>query len=260
MKRKFLRGIVGFALSICLIVCSNVNIVAFAASDVEAGAYGFNVDSGTYKTSVWYNTVTTNCKIDGKIIGVCTTSIGMTRAKKKVSGNYYLDQVFVKCTMKGKNPVKKYAGYSEHLTIKSALPKNTSLVAYSPESIANMKSYDIGVSVGSDKSVGISGSTTVTKKALDVNNYCDTSSRLVKICYDYKNNWLVPSGYNTYGKYAYNESIQRTHYTIKTAKSKYGLSLHVIPKFEVMDGVGYWTFSKEKYVTVDNTITFTSAF
>ena len=260
MKKGLLRVVVGIALSLCILVCIDTRTTVFASSDVEAGAYGFTVDSGTYKPSIWYNTITTNCRSDGKIIGVCTTTIGMTRAKNAVSGGKYLDQVFVKCTMKGKNPAKNYAGYSEHLTIMSALPNDTSLVAYSPESVANMKSYNIGASVSSDKTVGISGSTTVTQKALVVNNYCDTAARLAKICYDHKNNWLVPSGYNTYGKYSYNESIQRMHFTIKTSKSRYTLSLHAIPKFEVMDGVGYWTSSKGEYTTIDQLITFTSAY
>lgn len=238
---------------------STISLSASAANDTEASAYGFTVDRDQYKKNVWYNKLTTNVKSGSDIIGVCTTSIGMTRAKDKASGGKYLDQVFVKCTMKGRNPKSNKAGYSEHLTIQSKLPSHAELVAYSPESQAGMKSYNIGASVNGgteNASVGISGSTTVTKKALKINNYCDTSARLAKICYDYENNWLVRSGYETYGKYSYNESIQRMHFALKTSKSMYGMSLVVKPKFEEMDGTGYWTFSKSKYYQVNHTINF----
>ena len=87
---------------------------------------------------------------------------------------------------------------------------------------------------------------------------CDTSSRLFKIGYDYDNNWLVPSGYDTYGKYAYNESFQRCHYTIKTDKSAYKLTIKVTPKFEVMDGTGYWTFTKHAYCSTEMSIGITT--
>lgn len=230
---------------------STFGTTASAANDVEAVAYGFLVDRDLYKKTVWYNTVTTNVKSGNDIIGVCTTAIGMTRSKESVSGGSYLDQVFVKCTMKGKNPKSNKAGYSEHLAISSKLPSTTSLVSYSPESKAAMKSYEIGADTS-----GISGSTTVTKKALNINNYCDTSTRLVKICYDYENNWILKSGYNTYGKYSYNESVQRMHYSLKTSKSKYGMLLQVKPKFEEMNGTGRWSISKSKYYSVNAKISF----
>lgn len=246
-----------------LMSVSVIGATASAAKDVEAATYGFSVDSDQYKKTAWYNTITVSVKSGNDVIGVCTTSIGMTRAKDKVSGGKYIDQVFVKCTMKGRKPKDDKAGYSEHLTVTSKLPSSASLMAYSPESQADMKSYEIGANAGLDgdgASVGISGSTTVTKKALEINNYCDTAARLVKICYDYKNNWAVPSGYNTYGKYSYNESIQRMQYAIKTSKSKYDMSLRVIPKFEEMTGTGYLTIAKEKYYSVDLTINFTTPY
>ena len=130
-------------LVICMLFNLNVGSVS-AANDVEANAYGFNVDNSVYKSTVWYNTVTKNVKSNGKIIGV--------------------------------------------------------------------------------------------------------------------NNWNPFSGYDTYGKYSYNESIQRMHYTIKTGKSKYTMSMHVIPKFEEMDGVGYWTFTKKKFFECDCTISFTTPY
>lgn len=258
---KLVKVIAAFTVAVIVSACNCVSSVS-AANDVGASVYGFNVDNSQYKSTRWYNTVTTNVKSDGHIIGVCTTTIGNTRANKSVSGQY-IDQIFVKCTMKGRNPKSGKAGYSEHLTIKSTLPSGTSLAAYSPESQAGMKSYQIGANAGASKSgvsAGISGSTTVTKKALTINNYCDTAARLVEICYDYKNNWNIFSGYETYGKYSYNESIQRMNYAIKTGKSKYKTSIVVIPKFEEMDGTGYWTFTKKKWYSVNQTITFTTSY
>ena len=61
----------------------------------------------------------------------------------------------VRCLMKGKNPAKKYAGYSEHLTIQSTLPSRTSLMAYSPTQLATATTYNVGFQASSDKTVGI---------------------------------------------------------------------------------------------------------
>lgn len=254
---KFVKRFVSLIAAVIMLVSAtavNVN----AESDVGASAYGFEVNSNLYKKSKWYNTITTNVRSEGYIIGVCTTKIGMTRAKNKVSGKY-LDQFFVKCTMKGRCPLSKKAGYSEDLMISSTLPSTASLVGYSPESQAGMSQYQVGASVSSS-SVGISGSTTVTKKALEIYNLSDTAARLVKVDYDYENNWWVPQGYNTYGKYSYNESVQRMNFAAETNKSKYKMSLLVQPKFEEMRGTGYWTFSKNKYYKVNQTITFTTLY
>lgn len=260
---EFRKRIIALAVAIIMSV-SIMAVDVNAAVDTEADVHGFNVDSGVYKKSVWYNTVTTNVKTDGHIIGVCTTKIGMTRTKNKVSNSKYIDQFFVKCTMKGRNPKSGKAGYSEDLTISSTLPSSASLIAYSPESQAGMKSYQIGVNAGYESggkfSAGISGSTNVTKKALEINNYSDTAARLVKINYDYENNWWIPSGYNTYGKYSYDESTQRMHFAAQTSKSNYAMSLLVQPKFEEMSGVGYWSFAYSKYSIVYQTITFTTPY
>lgn len=49
-------------------------------------------------------------------------------------------------------------------------------------------------------------------------------------------------------------------FSLKTGKSKYSVKYHVVPNFEVMVGVGYWTISKDVYSSNDCTITYTSAF
>lgn len=92
-----------------------------------------------------------------------------------------MDQVMVRCAMKGKKPKSFYAGYSEHLTIQSKLPSRTTLMAYSPTQLATSTSYDVGVEASSNKTVGISASTTITKKALEINSYSDVSARLFKL-------------------------------------------------------------------------------
>lgn len=254
MKKR--KRIVAFLamLILCVSTCENVTYAANDANDAKAATYGFCVDNEMYKASVWYDSVTTKVYSGSDVIGVCTTKIGMTRTKDNGGGNY-IDHVFVKCTMKGKCPKSSKAGYSEHLKISSKLPSKTSLAGYSPESVAAMKSYEIGADFS-----GISGSTTVTQKALQINNYSDTSEKLVKICYDYENNWVIPSGYETYGKYAYNESIQRMQFAISTSKSKYGMSIFVTPKFEEMFGTGYWSPRKYKYYSVEQEILFTTPY
>ncbi len=257
---KLVKIIAAFTAAVTIATCNVANVSA--ANDVGASIYGFNVDNSQYNSTKWYNTVITNVKADGHIIGVCTTTIGNTRAKTKVSGQY-IDQIFVKCTMKGRNPVSGKAGYSEHLTIQSNMPNGGALAAYSPESQAGMKSYQIGANAGASKSgvsAGISGSTTVTKKALTINNYCDTAAGVAKICYDYENNWNIFSGYETYGKYSYNESIQRMNYAIKTGKSRYYTAIYVTPKFELMDGTGYWTWTKKKWYSTVKPISFQTSY
>ena len=56
---------------------------------------------------------------EGKVIGCCEISIGMTRAKDKSSNNKNIDFAFVRCSMKGENSRKDIFGYSESLIIKS---------------------------------------------------------------------------------------------------------------------------------------------
>lgn len=233
---------------------NSIGTTAYAANDPTAAVYGFTVDTSQYKNTVWYNTVTTNVKSGGDIIGVSTTKIGMTRLKTK-SGGKYLDQVFVKCTMKGKQPKHNKAGYSESLTIRSQLPTHAELAGYSPEPKSGMSSYSIGVG-----SSGISGSTTVTKNALEINNRSNTATGYVNICYDYDNNWWLPWNYNTYGKYAYNESIQRMQYAIETTSSKYKLSLVVTPEFEEKDGTDWLALTNNKFGSVKQTINFTTPY
>ena len=230
-----------------------------AANHTESAYYGYEVDLDTYKTPVWYNAITTNCYKDGYLIGTCTTNLGVTRANQKASGGYYMDQVMVRCLMKGKNPTSGYAGYSEHLTIQSTLPSKTSLMAYSPTQLATSTTYNVGFEASSDKTVGISASTDITKNALEINSYSDTNARLFKSCYDYQHSILRPNW--KLDKYSYNESIQRAHYVIKTTSSKYSTAIVVIPKFQRYDAVpSYWANAYSSYITVTHTITLTTPY
>ncbi len=161
--------------------------------------------------------------------------------------------------MKGLNDdAYDYAGYSEYLTIYSKIPSGMMLAAYSPESQSGMKSYTVGLTIGSKETSGISASTTVNKDALSIENMCDTGKGIMKIGFDYANNWFLPSGYETYGKYAFNESFQRLHYTIKTGSSGYKMNFTITPKFEVMRGTGYWTFSRNRYSSREYSFTITT--
>lgn len=184
---KLTKKIVTATMILGICVAGLVNeISAYEAYDQEAYMYGFEVDSTQYEDTVWHNTVTTNVRIDGNIVGVCTTNIGMTRAKTRTSSGHYMDQVLVRCLMKGKHPKEDYVGYAEHLTVQSTLPAGTELMAYSPEQLADSISYTVGGNIGSDKKWGVSGSVTITKDALEINSYSDTDARLYKACYDYK--------------------------------------------------------------------------
>lgn len=246
------------ALATCFVTSVSMLPVS-AVNHTESTYYGYEVDLDTYKTPAWYNAITTNCYRDGYLIGTCTTSIGVTRAKQKASGGYYMDQVMVRCLMKGKNPTKKYAGYSEHLTIQSTLPSRTSLMAYSPTQLATATTYNVGFQASSDKTVGISASTDITKKALEINSYSDTNARLFKSCYDYQHSILRPNW--KLDKYSYNESVQRAHYVIKTKSSKYSTSIVVKPKFQRYDAVpGYWANPYDSYTIVTHTIKLTTPY
>lgn len=245
-----------------LCVAGNVSPTLVYAStenpDEAAAIYGFEIDLDRYHQSVWYNTVTTNVKADGNVIGVCTTKMGMTRAKQKTSSGDYMDHMLVRCTMKGRNPVTNYAGYSEHLTIQSTLPTDTELMGYSPVQLANSISYEVGGSVGTDKIVGVSGSVTIEEKALEINSYSDTDARLFKACYDYQHGILLTWKLN---KYSYNESKQLANWVIGTKDSSYGMKLIVKAKFERYDAVpGFWATSFLEYYTMNQTITFKSVY
>lgn len=166
-----------------VLIFSNSCIVFASDNDVEAELYGFEVDNSKFYDTIWYTDIKTNVYCSSTLIGVCTTNIGVTGSRKKVSGNKNLDQIMIKCTMKGRGADCIY-GYSEHLTIESKLPSGTQLVSYSPVAEAEMASYDVGCSASTDKTAGISASTKVTKKALEINCYSDTAARLVKECSD----------------------------------------------------------------------------
>ena len=232
----------------------------YAGTDVEASGYGFIVDDEYYRTSYWYNTVTSNVKCDGNIIGTNCIDIGMTRTKSTLTGGTYFDQVMIRCSMKGKNPKSGYCGYSEHLTVESKVPNGTTLVAYSPESEAGMTSYDVGCAVDTDGTVGLSATTTVTKKALEVNSYSNGGSGKFKVCYDYIHH-LARWNWDVYGKYAYEESRQRSHFTVKTTKSRYKMELVVTSKFERWSiKPSFWAVPSNQYATLIHTITFTTPY
>lgn len=258
--KQLLRKSAIFLIAVIMVVAGIDNGKVYAGTDVESSAYGFSIDNDYYKKTCWYNVVTSNVKYNGNIIGTNTTYIGMTRSKSSVSGGYYLDQVMVKCVMKGKNPKSSYCGYAEHLTVESKFPSGMYLVAYSPESEAGMRTYQIGATAKSDKTIAISASTSVTKNALEINNYCDTSARKFMICYDYIHH-TFRWNWDTYAKYAYNESIQRAHYTIKTKKSKYAMKLVVTSKFERWsDKPSFWANGYGRYGELEQTITFTTPY
>lgn len=256
MKFRLRKGISVILCLSTMITLSGVKKTN-AANDTEASNYGFSVDNGQYKTSKWYNIVKTNVYYGSDKIGVYTVSIGHTRAKEKVSGNKYLDNFMVKMTMKGVDADDDKVGYAEHLTMETNIPSSAQLVSYTPESEAGMVSYNVGVNGSSDKKVGISASTTVTKKALEINNYCDTSEGLVKICYDYIHHVFRPNW--KLSKYSYNESVQRADYSIKTSKSKYDCSLTVKGKFELWDDTpGFWANELCEYRTRETQINYTT--
>ncbi len=220
--------------------------------------YGFAVDLNTYKDPVWYNAVVSNCYRDSSLIGVCTTNIGVTRAKSKASGKY-MDQVMIRNIMKGRNPKKGWAGYSEQLTVQSTLPSGTALMAYSPTQLASSISYDVGVSASNDKTAGISASTTITKNALEIKSYSDTAARLFKVCYDYQHSIFRPAW--RIHEYSYNESVQTSHYVIQTAASKYFTKIVVIPQFQLWSAEpGYWANQYNWYSTLTHTISFTTPY
>ncbi len=253
--KKLIKCAVAFIIMLCVILDSNAAIIGYAANDTESATYGFYYSTDDYKTSTWYNTVTIYCKRDGNTIGVCTVNIGTTRSKKTVSGGKYLEQIMIKCTMRGKNTKTGYAGFSEHLKVKSTLPSGMQLAAYSPETQAGMSSYTLGGSFGIEE-WAVSASTTVNKNALNITNYSDESDRFFCVCYDYENNWRAgsTSEYNTYGKYAYAASVQRCNYTFKPNSYVYGTCITVTPKFEWMSGTGINATQYKGYASVNKDI------
>jgi len=230
-KKRFISAI----MAIVLLSCLSIQIPVFADNGSETITYGFSVDTEYYEKPVWYTTIISNSRSAGGIVGVCTTKIGATRSKSKTTDGSYMDHFFVRCTMKGQtinpNTSLEFAGYSESLIIESELPTETELMSYSPTQIANKTTYSIGLSAGSDKSVGISASGEFTKNALEINNFSDTSKRLFKAGYDYQHsflNWKL-------NKYSYNESQQYAHFVVKPKQSNYKMSISSIAKFQLWD-------------------------
>lgn len=96
-KKRFISAI----MALVILACINIETPVFATNDMASSNYGFSVDLDYYKSVAWYNTIETRCYMNNNLIGICTTNIGVTRAKQMSSGQY-MNNVFVRCAMKGK--------------------------------------------------------------------------------------------------------------------------------------------------------------
>ena len=242
---KLLKICVAFVGCICIFVVNNDRIV-LALSDTESTKYGFDVDRDYYQKSKWYNSRVIKVYMCGDVVGKCTVNVGMTRAYEKTWDGYYMDDVFVSCKMNGVYACLGRVGYAEHLIVKSKLPKDTYLMAYSPEAVANDTTYDVGASADSDGTVGISAGTSFTEGGLEINSYSDPDTRYFNTCFDYQHAWTRFTW--KLNKYSYGGHTQRCHYTIKTMDSKYETTITVVPKFQIWTDVpSFWASEYNVY-------------
>lgn len=229
-----------------LSLCFMVSDVAKAQTDVESSVYGFNVDLDLYNDVKWRDLGYIAVRADGNIIGICSISIGMTRAKSKSSDGKYMDHVFVLCTMKGKKAKQLYDGYSESLTVKSNLSKSDTLMAFSPATTTSGESYAIGADASTDYSAGVSASVSFERNELVVRNKSDKTIPMFEAFYDYQQ----PMSRFSSVAYSYDSSNQRAHWVTKTKQSKYPVYINITAKFERWnDEPGFWATAYGLYYT-----------
>ncbi len=252
------KRIISAIMAIVLLACFNIETPVLADDGTETTAYGFSINTQYYEKPVWYTTITSNCRYAGGIVGVCTTKIGVTRSKTKTTDGSYMDHFLVRCTMKGRTinagTSTEFAGYSESLIIQSELLcEEDELMSYSPTQIATEKTYNVGLSASTDKTIGISASGEFTKKALEINNFSDTDKRLFKAGYDYQHSffsWKL-------NRYSYNESQQYAHFVVKTNQSKYKANVDSIAKFQLWDSApGFLVPEYDQYTSFKQSIGF----
>lgn len=253
-----LKKILGIMVVSVLIMVSITSDVVYGANDYTALQKDFYVDLSTNKKVKWYETITTNVKINGKIVGVVSTNIGTTRTKKEYSGFYY-DTLLIENIVKGKKGSALNYGYCENLKVYTTAPSGSKLWSHSPVNKATSTSYNIGVGINSDGEKSISGSKNFTKNALEINDLSDTSSNYFCAEYDYLQHsfrwdWKL-------SKYSYYESTQISAYTLRTKKSKYDNEINIYAKFESWDSEpGFWAGAWKRYGSSTTTIEFVNQY
>ena len=193
-----------------LFACITLNVSA--ANDATAAALGFQVDTSIYNNIGWTNFLKTTYKnSNGKVMGVTSLKMLFATAKTYTSTKdlwvalYYID-VEPKDYKEGNC---NYTGYPQRLTLQTQLPSNRSYISSTPQNVAGVSTYSIGISVSANgkTTAGVSGSTTVTKNALEITNKSSLSSNLYKVIYDYKAQARGKS--SSRNKYLYNGNSQQ---------------------------------------------------
>lgn len=216
-------------ITVC-VLCVSVFQTVEAKPDAESEMYGFEVDDEIYKDVKWYDIGRMSVKTNGYVVGYCTISIGMTRAKSKATDGSYIDHVLVKCAMKGNKAKTFVVGYSESLKIEATPYSGCKLMSVEPRTQTSGTSYSIGVGAGTD-GIGISADVSFDRTDLNVRNKSEISVPKVEILYDY----IHPLIRFADKSYFYDESIQKAHWINKTRNSAYTTTIKVTAKFELFN-------------------------
>lgn len=214
----------------CMIVCSM--LLCPFNSQVSAGKYGIEYNPDAYSAKFVAGQKRMIRTYDsGVIIG--KTQYTLARLRQKVTSGAkkgkiykskqgdYEDVIVVKMDVyPQKHSNKKMYGVAEYLKCAIALPDNiTTVNSYSPRNQPKSSTWNIGVNAGGSKkdggTFGVSASTEVKVKDLDVDTNVDITSKVADFIYDYKPHKTL-SWSKTANKYVRSSSTQYAMIDIST--------------------------------------------
>lgn len=214
---------------------------ARASSANLCKAYGFTVDTSIYnKFTSPHQLVQKVYNSNNKLIGITTTTVIVAAQKNKVGNNYVCTAMYHSTvnprSFTDKNDIginTNFAGLASRLVVSSLFPIGSqSYITSYPNNTAKSTSYTIGGGLSGN----ITGSTTITKKRLEITNMSDASMPKYYIDYDYKPATLGTDSTNNYLKYI---SEQRGTFTFYTNSLNFVLRYGTLSSYGSCNGI-FW--------------------
>ncbi len=219
MKRKILS----IFTAVVLTTLSLSNDISVEAREV----YGITYDETSYTANFNTGKYMYTYGAEGVTIGKMWYNVGKLRNKIKNPNGTYQDVAVVRMQMEPLKNVKTKLrgtiyGVSEYLAVSIGLP-SSSINDWSPKNEPKTSTWDIGLSIGGDKS-GLNGaitaSTEITKSQLEYEADIQISNRKAKFIFDYKPEKRFMSYSTTANKYTRNTSMQYAMVSYNSAEYK----------------------------------------
>ncbi len=196
----FMKKVLLFML-LSLITMINVDAVnGVNASDSRAIAMGYDIDDQQYGTVMAYDAVDSFAYWDGKSIGYAEIEQAVYEDQTDSDYNLVIYYVTVKSYDRDIGFLDRYYGATDYVTIESdvddafvnygygyyASANGYEMKQPSPQPIAKVEEYTIGIDIGQETKV--SGSVPIEIKELEVETYHDSAYEIFNVGYDYSCN------------------------------------------------------------------------